>query len=128
MFLYVWAFSFWVSSFCVILLRCITVSLTGVLQRCHKTVLFCRIMIGFILAVILIILIVKFLRKYGFPATSCVTLVTGGVKVGKSSWSVWFCILEHFRRLVGVLIYNFFHSKKKAREIPMLRCKSKNLL
>ena len=50
---------------------------------------------------------------------STVTLVTGGVKSGKSTFGVWKCKTEHFKRLVSVYIYNFFHKKNK-REIPYL--------
>ena len=46
------------------------------------------------------------------------TLTSGGVKCGKSSFSVWYCVWEHFNRYVRTWIYNVFHREK--REFPML--------
>ena len=76
-------------------------------------------MIYIIILVLLLILFFRWRKKYCFPALSTVTLVTGGVKSGKSTFAVWLAICEHRVRLIRVLIYNFFHKKNK-REIPFL--------
>lgn len=76
-------------------------------------------MIWVILVIALILfLVLRFFWKHRLPPVSCVTLVTGGVKSGKSSFAVWYCVLEHFIRWLSAHIYNFFHKKK--REIPCL--------
>lgn len=76
-------------------------------------------MIYIIIAIIILIIVLKRRKKYAFPPLSTVTLVTGGVKSGKSTFAVWKAITEHRSRLIRTKIYNFFHKKNK-KEIPLL--------
>lgn len=76
-------------------------------------------MVFLIITIILVFLLIRFFRKHAFPPMGCVSLVTGAVKSGKSTYAVWRCVSMHFCRMVGAYVYNFFHRKKK-REIPML--------
>ena len=76
-------------------------------------------MVVIIVAGLLLFFLIRFFRKHSYPAMNCVCLVTGGVKVGKSTFCVWKCVTEHFWRYVKVKIYNFFH-RKNLRELPYL--------
>lgn len=68
---------------------------------------------------LIIFFVIRFFHKHRLPPMSDVTLVSGGVKCGKTSFAVWVAVYNHFTRFIGVKIHNFFH-RKKLREMPFL--------
>lgn len=55
-----------------------------------------------------LIFLIFVLRKFKTPKLSCMTLVSGGVKTGKSTLAVHFAVIEHKKRVRRVKVRNFF--------------------
>lgn len=62
------------------------------------------------------------LKQFKFPKIGCLTLISGGVKCGKSTFSVALAIREHKTRVRKVKIKNFFRRLfgKEQIELPCL--------
>lgn len=59
------------------------------------------------------------LRKFKTPKLSCLTLVSGGVKTGKSTLAVHFALSEHKKRVRRVKVRNFFARLLHKTEEPL---------
>lgn len=57
-------------------------------------------MVVLFIFVILAVAVIWLRHRYGMPATNSVDLVTGAVKVGKSTFSVWLCVITHLRAVI----------------------------
>ena len=64
----------------------------------------------------------KWYRKYKVPKINSLTMVTGGVKSGKSTFSVYLAISTHKRNVRKVKFMNFFRKmfNRKLQDIPLL--------
>ena len=64
----------------------------------------------------------KVLSKFKSPKISAVSLVTGGVKTGKTTFAVNLAIKNYKRNLRSVKIRNFFAKlfRKKLEPLPLL--------
>lgn len=83
---------------------------------------FFKILIYFILICVALFFVHKFLSRFKFPKIGSLTLVTGGVKCGKSTFSVGLAIKDHKRNLRKVKFANFLRKlfRKKPFELPLL--------
>lgn len=83
---------------------------------------FFKILIYFILICVALFFIHKFTSRFKFPKIGSLTLVTGGVKTGKSTFSVGLAIKDHKRQVRKVKLANFFRKlfRKKLFELPLL--------
>lgn len=83
---------------------------------------FFKILIYFILICVALFFIHKFTSRFKFPKIGSLTLVTGGVKCGKSTFSVGLAIKDHTRQVRKVKFANFFRKlfHKKPYELPLL--------
>lgn len=81
-----------------------------------------KYVIWFILIAIVLFFIFKFLKQFKIPRSSALTLVSGGVKCGKSTFSVAMVRSEYKRRVRAIKIRNFFAKifKKPLRELPLV--------
>lgn len=79
--------------------------------------------IWFILICVALFFIIKFLRQFKIPRSAALTLVNGGVKCGKSTFSVALARSEFKKRVRAAKIRNFFRRlfhKKNIEELPLL--------
>lgn len=83
---------------------------------------FFKILIYFILICVALFFIHKFTNRFKFPKIGSLTLVTGGVKCGKSTFAVGLAIKDHKRQVRRVKIANFLRKlfNKKPFELPLL--------
>lgn len=81
-----------------------------------------KYVIWFILIAIVLFFVFKFLKQFKIPRSSALTLVSGGVKCGKSTFSVAMVRSEYKRRVKAVKIRNFFAKifKKPLKELPLV--------
>lgn len=81
-----------------------------------------KYVIWFILIAIVLFFIFKFWKQFKIPRSSALTLVSGGVKCGKSTFSVAMVRSEYKRRVRAIKIRNFFAKifKKPLRELPLV--------
>lgn len=75
-----------------------------------------------LLACVILFFVAKFLKKFKIPRSASLTLVSGGVKCGKSTFSVALVRSEFRKRTRAVKIRNFFAKlfKKPLRELPLV--------
>lgn len=82
-----------------------------------------KYLIWFILIAIALFFIFKFLKQFKIPRSASLSLVNGGVKCGKSTFSVALARSEYKKRLRATKIRNFFRKifrKKNFEELPLL--------
>lgn len=81
-----------------------------------------KYLIYFILIAVVLFFVFKFLKQFKIPRSSALTLVSGGVKCGKSTFSVAMVRSEYKRRVRAVKIRNFFAKifKKPLKELPLV--------
>lgn len=70
----------------------------------------------------LVFLALWVLKGFKFPKIGCLTLISGGVKTGKSTFSVALALREHKKRIRKVKFKNFFNRLfgKNIIELPLL--------
>lgn len=81
-----------------------------------------KFIIYFILICVALFFVFKFLKKFKCAQVGSLALVSGGVKCGKSTFSVYLAIREYKSRLRSVKFKNFFRRifKKSLVELPLL--------
>ena len=83
---------------------------------------FMKYVVYFILIAVALFFVKKFLNQFKIPKTGSLTLVNGGVKAGKSTFSVALARREYKARVRSTKFRNFFRKlfKKPLVELPLL--------
>lgn len=78
--------------------------------------------IGIVIIGVIVFFVWKFLRKFKTPKIGSMTLISGGVKCGKSTFSVALVLSEYRRRVRRIKFKNFFLKlfKKPLIELPLI--------
>ena len=75
------------------------------------------IIILLIIALVILFIVWKTHKKLKLD---CITLVVGAPKTGKTTIQVYLAIKDNKRRILKTKIKNFFRSKNKKQELPLL--------
>lgn len=75
-----------------------------------------------LLIILIIVLVIIFIlwKTHKKLKLDCITLVVGAPKTGKTTIQVYLAIKDNKKRILKTKIKNFFRSKNKKEELPLL--------